>query len=230
MLVLYMASKNSIKSDVTDGFYHVYNRGVGRMEIFKDDQDYGVFLSYLKEYLSPKQEKNELIHKIYVQDRVFNGVARTPKNYHNKFELICYCLMPNHFHFLIKQPVSGSMKNFMHSLLLRYSMYFNKKYDRVGPLFQGRYKAVFVESEEYLLYLSRYIHVNPGEFTNNLLNAKSSYADFIGLKHTSWLNPDKVLVYFNNKILPGLTKVNTYKNFVEGDTGETNIDANLLLD
>jgi hypothetical protein len=65
-----MASKNSLKSDVKGGFYHIYNRGVGKMIIFKDDEDYGVFLSYVKECLSPILSKKELIYKVHIQDRI----------------------------------------------------------------------------------------------------------------------------------------------------------------
>lgn len=225
-----MASKNSIKSDIKGGFYHIYNRGVGKMEIFKDEADYGVFLSYIKEYLSPVPEGEPPVRKVYVQDRVFTVTARMPINYSEKLKLICYCLMPNHFHLLIKQLENESMRNFLHSLLLRYSMYFNKKYDRVGPVFQGRYKAVFVETEEYLLYLSRYIHLNPGEYTSNILNAKSSYADYLKLKNTSWVSTDEILFYFNNNVLPEFKKINTYKSFVENKEREPEAISDLKLE
>jgi len=230
MLLLDVASRNSIKPDVKDGYYHIYNRGVGKMEIFKGESDYGVFLSYLKEYLSPVPDNESRIRKIYIQDRVFNVIGRVPKNFKDKVVLLCYCLMPNHFHILIKQLENGSMKNFIHSLLLRYSMYFNKKYDRVGPLFQGRYKAVLVENEGYLLYLSKYIHLNPSEFTSDLLDTKSSYADYLKLKHTTWVNPDEILHYFNDKTSPEFSKINNYKSFVENDVKTSNVVEGLMLD
>lgn len=225
-----MASKNSVKPDIKNGYYHIYNRGVGKMDIFNDDADYGVFLSYLKEYLSPPPNKTELLHTIYLKDRVFRGVDRIPKNFTNKISLICYCLMPNHFHLLIKQNENSVMKDFVHSLLLRYSTYFNKKYDRVGPLFQGRFKAVLVENESYLLHLSKYIHLNPLKYSKSIENAKSSYADFLGLKHTLWVNPNIILTYFNKNIASDFQKINNYKKFVEVDNSNLSAIKDLVLE
>jgi len=225
-----MASKNSVKSDIKDGYYHIYNRGVGKMTIFKNEADYGVFLSYLKEYLSPPLNKKDRIYVIHMQDRVFNGVARPPKNFSERIELTCYCLMPNHFHFIIKQLQNGAMRDFVHSILLRYSMYFNKKYNRVGPLFQGRFKAVFIENETYLLHLSRYIHLNPREYTNKLLETKSSYADFLGLKNTPWVNPEIVLSFFNKNVSLEFNKTNNYKKFVEDERNNTEILRDVVLE
>lgn len=107
------------------------------------------------------------------------------------------------------------MESFMRSIATRYSSYFNKKYDRVGPLFQGRYKAVLVNNDRYLLHLSRYIHLNPSEYTNDLVKAYSSYADYLDLRRTSWIKPDIILKFFNEKTILEITKVNSYKSFVE---------------
>lgn len=198
-----------------DGSYHIYNRGVEKRTIFEDEQDYKVFLSYLKFALS-EPPKNEDVAKIFtLQGSPFKGVPRIPKNFQNKIELVTYCLMPNHFHLLLKQIDDSSLKSFMMSLITRYSMYFNKRYDRVGSLFQGIYRAVLITDEPYLLHLSRYIHLNPAEFTNDLTSAHSSYADYLGLRHTSWLNPDVILEQFNNKVGIEFKKINSYKDFVE---------------
>jgi len=228
MVALTMASRNSIKMDIKDGFYHIYNRGVEKRTIFEDEMDYKVFLNYMKEYLSPKPDKSDSVTQVTFKDTVFKGVPRVPNNYHENIELLAYCLMPNHFHLLIKQDTKSGMKEFIHSLLLRYSMYFNKKYDRVGPLFQGRYKAVSVENEAYLLHLSRYIHLNPLEITKSLVDGYSSYPDYIGLRNTSWLNPKIVLAYFNNGWSKDFKKVNTYKAFIEKYNGKESLEGLLL--
>lgn len=76
-------------------------------------------------------------------------------------EIISYCLMPNHFHFLIKQLIDGGITEFVSKLSNSYTKYFNIKHRRVGPLLQGEFKSVLVESNEQLLHLSRYIHLNP---------------------------------------------------------------------
>lgn len=210
-----MASRNSRKIYIKDGYYHVYNRGVEKRVIFQDEQDYKVFLSYLKEYLSPPPDPKTLVRNFTLKDQVFKGMPHIPRNYHKEIELLAFCLMPNHFHFLIKQLNEIAMKDFIHSLQLRYSMYFNKKYKRVGSLFQGRYKAVMILDDPYLLHLTRYIHLNPSEYTQDLANAYSSYGDYLGLRKTSWLKPEFILKFFNQASKNFLQGTNTYKDFVE---------------
>lgn len=212
-----MPAKNTIKIYAENTIYHIYNRGVEKRKIYLDDQDYSVFLNYLKEYLSPpqifgKKSKKSLDMQDALQGRTFKG-----KNYFGQIELMAYCLMPNHFHLMIKQNTNkNAIKEFVQSLLTRYSMYFNKKYNRVGTLFQGKYKAVIIINEIYLLHLSRYIHANPYEYTKDLVNAYSSYSSYLGLTHTPWLKPDLILNFFeNNKNSVEFKNINTYKGFVE---------------
>lgn len=220
-----MPRKNSLKIYVENGYYHVYNRGVEKRSIFQDDQDYNVFLDYLKYSLSDPPKPGDL------QGSPLKKVYRLQKNFKNKIELIAFCLMPNHFHLLLKQLDDCSLRYFMLSLITRYSMYFNKKYDRVGSLFQGIYKAVLVNNEEYLLHLSRYVHLNPSEFTPNLLDVYSSYGDYLGLRKTSWLKPDVILDQFNNKVGVEFKKINNYRDFVEKyKQNDKLILGNLALD
>lgn len=215
-----MAAKNSVKIYAENTIYHVYNRGVEKRKIFLDEQDYKVFLSYLREYLSPPPKPEDINKKMFrLRDRIFEAVPRLPKNYFNQIDLLAYCLMPNHIHLLIRQSDNrDSIKEFTHSLFLRYSMYFNKKYNRVGSLFQGKYKAIIVMDESYLLHLSRYIHINPLEYTEDLINAYSSFAEYLGIRSTNWIKPDLILSYFENqnqKMSFDFKHINTYKKFVE---------------
>jgi putative transposase len=227
-----MPARNAIKIYVEDGYYHIYNRGVEKRVIFKDEQDYKVFLNYLKEYLSKPSEKSEMLKICFtLQGQTFKGIERVPKNYFEKIELVAYCLMPNHFHLLIRQNDTDSIKEFMRSLTTRYSMYFNKKYNRNGSLFQGRYRGILITDEPYLLHLSRYIHLNPVEFTDDLTSAYSSYADYLGLRHTRWIKPDIILDQFNNKVGIEFKKINNYKDFVEKYQQEDNLVlGNLAID
>lgn len=203
-----MPSRNVYKTLIKDGYYHVYNRGVEKRTVFLVEKDYMVFLNNLKIYLTKPDEPS-------LQGTTLKTLPRQRKNYNTGVELIAYCLMPNHFHILIKQIDDNSLKNFMKSLTVKYSMYFNKKYDRVGQLFQGRYKAVLITNDSYLLHLSRYIHLNPSEYTNNLVDAYSSYGDYLGLRKTKWIKPDIVLNFFNKQVTPEFKKINNYKDFVE---------------
>lgn len=141
-----MPAKNSIKVYAENGYYHLYNRGVDKRVIFGDAQDYVVFLSYLKTYLLPKNEA-ELRQKLAdstisykEKDKILNLLRLN--NFADEITLICYCLMPNHFHLLIKQNSANSIDRFMNSLCTRYTMYFNRKYKRIGPLCQDVYKRV----------------------------------------------------------------------------------------
>lgn len=211
-----MPVKNSIKVYVRDSFYHVYNRGVEKRTIYEDTQDYKVFLNYLKQQLSSPPDRKKLRKKLTFKGVSFKGVPRQPKNFHGEIDMIAYCLMPNHFHFLIKQKSQNTIEKFMRSLFTRYSMYFNQRYDRVGSLFQGTYKAVLIKDDTYLLHLSRYIHQNPFEHTNDLINIYSSYADYLGKRNTEWVKPQIILSFFNQSKLPFLEKTNSYKDFVEG--------------
>lgn len=208
-----MPTRNSRKVYVENGIYHVYNRGVEKRKIFLDQQDHKVFLGYLKEYLSPPQSPTKKTFTL--QGQAFQGIPRVPKNYSREIDLLAFCLMPNHFHLLVKQKDSESIKNFVHSLLTRYTMYFNKKYDRVGPLYQDRYKAVLVSEEPYLLHLSRYIHLNPSEYTKDLEGAYSSYAQYLGKTKAGWVKPEAILSFFDQASKDFLKGTNSYRYFVE---------------
>lgn len=173
------------------------------------------FLSYLKYSLLPPPKPESIKTIFTLQGLPFKGIPKMPKNFNKKIELICFCLIPNHFHLLIKQVENHTLASYMTSIITRYSMYFNKKYDRVGSLFQGPYKAVLITDDSYLLHLSRYIHLNPSEHADNLVNAYSSYADYLELRKTKWVKPYFILNYFNQKLAPEFKKFNSYKDFVD---------------
>lgn len=131
-----------------------------------------------------------------------------------------YALMPNHFHLLIQQKSANTINKFMNSLITRYSMYFNKKYRRVGPLFQGVYKAVIVEKDDQLLHLSRYIHYQALYNVSGQVLQKSfpsSYLNYVGKIKQNWIKSEKILSYFHS--LKDLT--NSYKLFVENQYNDS---------
>jgi len=224
-----MPSKNAIKKYVTNGYYHVYNRGVEKRKIFIDDEDYKVFLYYLKSYLLPPDHPT---HKKL--PFTFRYISLNFDLY-KKINLFAYCLMPNHFHLFLKQLDHKAIIEFMKRLSNAYTKYFNKKYDRIGPLFQGRYKAVLISNENYFLHLSRYIHLNPLELKDvskkNLINySYSSYGDYCELKKTDWIHQSEILEYFQQKA-EKKNKNNSYKDFVEKYQGnDKELLNNVLLD
>lgn len=209
-----MPQKNSRKEYGAGGHYHVYNRGVNKCPIFLDEQDFKVFLGYMKLYLEPPNLQGQAL-----QDENGRTIppSKEPKNYMGKIELLAYCLMPNHFHLLIKQNTDRGIAEFMQSLIQRYVMYFNKKYQRVGGLFQSRYKTVLIEDENQFVYITKYIHRNPidilpaGPGPAGLETYKySSYGNYLGLFRQRWVRPEQVLSYFSN-----MRGTNTYQSFVE---------------
>lgn len=227
-----MPSKNVLKKYIEKSYYHIYNRGVEKRKIFVDEQDYRVFLSYLKLYLLPKQKSiKELEHNNYKIENKEKTISEiyTLNNFFEKIHLLSFVLMPNHFHLELWQQNKNDIEFFMRSLITKYSKYFNKKYDRIGPLFQGRYKAVIVQSTEYILYLSKYIHLNPLELLNKdqLLEGYpwSSYQSYLNINNFYWLNKDLICKNFseNNIFLP-----KKYKIYVENPHEEAEAIRDIL--
>lgn len=178
-----MPSRNTIREFSANEYYHVYNRGVEKRDIFIDDNDYVVFLSLLKRYLSREVESKINRHKF--------------KSLSGQVELLTYCLMPNHYHLLFYQTIDTGITELMRRLTTSYVMYFNNKYHRVGSLFQSRYKASSVNGDAYLHHISRYVHLNPDNYINY---PYSSIRYYLGASDApSWINTDKVLSLFGSK-------------------------------
>lgn len=169
-------------------YYHIYNRGNRKQQVFFGARDYERFLEKVVEY---------------------------KKKY--PVEILAYCLMPNHFHFLLRQLATNSISRLMSDLCNSQSRYFNIKYESVGSLFQGRFKAKRVDKDEYLIHLSRYIHLNPVEL---LFRGKDIFDRLSSYKWSSLplylkggadeiADSQFVLNYFSIK-----DRVGDYKNFV----------------
>jgi len=141
----------------TDCYYHIYNRGVEKRVIFQGNKDYKRFLLGLEEFNTSLPTEIRSIQLPKTE-------AEPPEKL---VEIVCFCLMPNHYHLIIKQTVSNGITQFMHKLGTGYAMYFNKKWKRSGILFEGNFKAKLIETDEYLLHLSRYIHLNPVDMINS---------------------------------------------------------------
>lgn len=200
-------------------FYHIFNRGVEKRITFTNRRDYNRFIDTL-EYYRFKNPPSRFS---------FRG-RPTIKQVKNDglllVEIICFCLMPNHFHLLLKQVEEGGVTKFLGKVANSYTKYFNTKYKRVGPLFQGTFKAVRMEDNEQLIHVSRYIHLNPliGYITKDLkTHPYSSYLQFIGLK-SGFCNSSEILNFF---------ETSNYEQFVldQADYAESlKLIENQLLD
>ncbi len=134
--------------------YHVYNRGTDKRLIFLDAADYNRFIELL--YLSNS------VHSINVRDiKNHNTSVFTFDRGKELVAIGAYCLMPNHFHLMVTPLADEGVSIFMKKLCTSYSMYFNKRYERSGALFQGKFKSQHADTDEYLKYLFAYIHLNP---------------------------------------------------------------------
>lgn len=201
-----MPAKNTVRQFIENGYYHIYNRGVEKRDIFLDHQDYSVFLHYLKKYLDPDQGSD-------------------PKSLAKEVELIAFCLMPNHFHLQAKQISKDGITKLIRAVCTSYVMYFNNKYNRVGTLFQGKYKAVLILDDIYLLHLSRYIHLNPYPGSDPKLYLYSSYKQYLGENKLNWVKPEEILSYFKTMRKTTLKDCLSYESFVE----DYKLSSKLLL-
>lgn len=202
-----MPGKNIVKELWEGGYYHVYNRGVAKQEIFTRDKDYVVFLRYLKEYLLPFD---------HVGRKYLQGInpRRKAISCYGEVELLAYCLMPNHFHLMVKNLSENGLSRFMKALGTNYAMYYNKENKRVGPLFQGVYRAVEITNERYYMWITRYIHRNPlsllardqplQEYTY------SSYPAYLGQWQADWLKSEEISDMFSRT-----NPRASYRSFVE---------------
>ena len=152
---------------VEDHIYHVYSRGVEKRVIFSEKEDYLRFIHDLFEFNDEATVSNVSYYfdpkSMEVQPRYIKEERRPRKLL---VEILLFTLMPNHFHLLLRQKKEKGIVKFMQKLGTGYTMYFNKKYKRVGCLFQGRFKAALVGTQAHFLHLPFYIHSNPLELTN----------------------------------------------------------------
>ncbi|MCX6816874.1 MAG: transposase [Candidatus Beckwithbacteria bacterium] len=215
---------------VTGEIYHVINRGVASMPIFNDNRYYRRFL------------ETALYYQHYQQSMRYSYFSRLPQSVRAEYllklneskkyfvEIICYCLMPNHFHFLLKQVNDKGISEFMRKLSESYTHYFNVKNKRIGPIFQGRFKSIRVETEQQLLHVTRYIHLNP--YSSGIIKTISSLKDYQYSSLPEYLRlkneicqKDIIVNYFK--------KLNGYEDFIFGQADyqrELSIIKHILLE
>lgn len=188
---------------VNNQIYHIYNRGVEKRKVFLNDRDYFRFIHDLFEF----NDENPVFNTAYYFNYKFKEIESQQlkkERRHRKLlvEILLFTLMPNHFHLLLKQKKENGIVKFMQKLGTGYANYFNEKYERVGSLFQGRFKAVLVSEEAHFIHLPFYIHTNPldlyGSSTSIELESYrwSSYLDYIGKKNFPSVTSREFLLEF----------------------------------
>lgn len=206
------------KEFATGECYHVYNRGNNKMDIFRDSRDYLNFLERLCVLLGLPRGA------LGIGSELTAAKLRLRLNSFDTdiFSLICFCIMPNHFHLLIMQNDDIPISKLILRLATSYSMYFNAKYAHVGHVFQDRFKAAHIGNDKYLRHLSAYIHLNPkvaGLVRTTADWRYSSYPDYIGEGENTI---DK------NLILGQFSSANAYRQFVEESFGDIKLRKKIL--
>jgi REP element-mobilizing transposase RayT len=173
---------------IKNEYYHIYNRAIAGNLLFRENRNYLFFLSKIEKYILPDAE------------------------------LIAYCLMPNHYHFILKLN-TDNISTAMQRMALSYVKSYNIVYQQSGHLFQSPYQRIHITNLNYLLHLSRYIHLNPvkAQIVQKAENWEySSYLEYIGLRESEYINTEVILDLVNQ--IPGATnniKQQEYKNYVE---------------
>lgn len=179
-------------------YYHVYNRGVDKRNIFMDEKDYLRFLISMKEFnvLYPVESLYRL-NQIRNNKR-FTDIQANRRGSASIVKIICYNILPNHYHFLLQQLNDNGIQKFIQKIGTGYTMYFNKKYNRTGVLFQGKFKAIHVKKDSYLLWLACYINGNSEiHKIEKAENYKwSSYPDYLGKRDEKLSDKNIVLKDF----------------------------------
>jgi len=161
--------------------YHIFSKSIAGFEIFRQNSEYNRMKNVLSYY---KLEKPSLRFSMFME--IKNKEKLFQKHFSEKrnlIDIVAYCLMPTHIHLVLKQLVANGISIFMNNILNSYTRYFNVKTKRKGPLWESRFQRVLVKSDEHLLHLTRYIHLNP--VTVHLVDKPqdwqfSSYKEFFG--------------------------------------------------
>ena len=181
-------------------FYHIYNRGTDKRSVFLTRYDYERFITLL--YLSNSSEPV----RIDTRKKSLSDLLKTPRK-ETLVDIGAFCLMPNHFHLLLHEKTENGISRFIQKLNTAYTMYFNKKNDRSGALFQGVFKASHINSNEYLLHVSAYVNLNNRVHKIDNSLSWNSWNEYIGEKPSDFCKKDIILGQFDNK--------DEYKKFAE---------------
>jgi len=219
-------------------YYHIYNCGVEKRNLFVAENDWSHFLETIDFYLYSQcigfasfRRLDEETKRIYIRRH-----PRSPENL--RVKIAAYCLMPNHFHFLIKPIEEDGITRFISDISNSHARYFNIKNERIGSLFQGPFKSKEILSEESLLQVSRYIHLNPVASLKTNPDGMLKPEDYPYSSYTNWVSEKKLKGLFTvnwdevSKWVNLAGGAEKYRKFVESkmDTDSSRGIENLILE
>lgn len=191
------------KAQFSEGeHYHVYNRGVDKRSIFNDREDVERFLQCMQEF-NVIEPIGSIYENSFRRESLGGSTSKAAGEEDDGplVNFIAYCLNPNHYHFILEQVVEKGIEKLMQKIGTGHTLFFNNKYERGGSLFQGRFKAVHVDSNEYLLHLSAYVNLNDrahqlGGSTSKLV--MSSWEEYVDQKISGICEKEIILGQFRN--------------------------------
>lgn len=209
--------------------HHIYNRGVDKRVIFLDKQDYERFTALM--YVC-NSKGSFRIRDFLNTGKAWEDIFSAERD-ETLVDIVAYCLMPNHFHIFMKEKVEGGISMFMQKLSTAYSMYFNSKYGRTGGLFEGKFKAKYIDKEAYLNWVFSYIHLNPVKLIdpmwkqNGISEPEKAKKFMDSYKYSSYYDyfvGDRIeKVILNKDVFPHFNKMNDFevlcREFSGGEEG-----------
>lgn len=195
---------------ITQEIYHVFNRGFNKKPIFFSENDYVRAIKTIQyyQYLTPPIKFSYLnIQTPKRQKKILQQLVQT------SVDILAYCFMPNHFHFLIKQTKDNGILHSISKFSNSYSKYFNTIYEKRGPVLEGRFKAVRVTANEQLLHLSRYIHLNP--FTSSIIKNINKIQDYPYSSIKEYLSSSRYNLCTTDEVLRQFKTKKAYLEFIQ---------------
>lgn len=208
-------------------FYHVYNRGTDKRDIFSDENDYARFFESMVEFNTLKPIGSIYEHSFQKKNQMVRREASLPigslaSSEERLVSIVAYCLNTNHYHFILQQKSEKGVEKFMQRLGTGYTKYFNNKYERTGSLFQGTFKAIHIDSNPYLLHVSAYVNLNNRVHQLGSLASKSSWVEYTQSGTVGICKKDDILGQFR--------KPEEYVDFAESSLQGTLARRGLLDD
>jgi putative transposase len=195
---------------VSDEIYHIFNKGIDGRVTFEDESDYYRACKIMRYYMfsSPPVRLSTFLD-LTPEAQLLLSEADYGEE---MVSIICYCFMPNHFHFILKQLVENGISRFISQFLNSYTRYFNTKNKRVGQLFLDRFKNVLVENDPQMMHLSRYVHLNP--YSSGVVNNLEQLEEYKWSSFREYLNKVNDPICDKEIVLSNFVIKNSYEKFV----------------
>lgn len=191
---------------INGGIYHIFNKTIDHKNVFKSESIGRIFLQLFNYYRSTKSTiRYSYFRKLPEKIKTYRETQLRHKKYF-KLDILAYCLMPNHFHLLLKQKKENGIISFMANILNSITRFYNLAFTRKGPLFLPQFRSRMIMNQEQLLHVSRYIHLNP--YSSGLVNIPedlkgynlSSFQEYLKQSKSNICNTDIILSFFTNGV------------------------------